>query len=453
MYSSPRSRSSRRLGQLLLASAVCLPGASAVVFGAPAKPVQKALLHYPDATGTIGTEAIAGKPDSTLPFFQSLGTNGRSCGTCHDPTAGWSINPALVQARFQSSNGTDPLFRTNDGSTSPLADVSTVEARQTAYSMLLTKGLIRVGIGIPAGAEFALDAVDDPYGYASASELSLFRRPLPAANLRFSSNVMWDGRETKPGQTATQNLVSQAQDAQQGHAQGAPLSDSVVNQIVAFEQGLFTAQLTDRIAGSLTGSGAKGGPQRLSMLQPPGQDTFTPGFDLFTHWSTKKGKLGSRGGAQGSIARGEALFNTLQFNIRDVRGLNDVLGQPIIRGTCSTCHNVPDAGGSTLGLMDLGVGEVVLRRTPDEPLYTLRNLTTQETFSLADPGQALITGKWDDIGKFKVPTLRGLAARPPYFHNGSAVDLISVLNFYDRRFGIGLNPAQVEDISAFLNAL
>jgi len=30
---------------------------------------------------------------------------------------------------------------------------------------------------------------------------------------------------------------------------------------------------------------------------------------------------------------------------------------------------------------------------------------------------ALSSGKWADIGKFKVPTLRLLAARAPYFHN------------------------------------
>ncbi len=40
--------------------------------------------------------------------------------------------------------------------------------------MLLNKGLIRVGIGVPKDAEFELIGVDDPYGYASASELSLF---------------------------------------------------------------------------------------------------------------------------------------------------------------------------------------------------------------------------------------------------------------------------------------
>ena len=38
--------------------------------------------------------------------------------------------------------------------------------------------------------------VDDPYGLATASELSLFRRPMPTTNLKFISAVMWDGRET-----------------------------------------------------------------------------------------------------------------------------------------------------------------------------------------------------------------------------------------------------------------
>jgi len=86
--------------------------------------------------------------------------------------------------------GDDPIFRTNDGSNSPAADVSTVPAKRSAYSMLLTKGLIRVGIGVPRDAEFELVDVEDPYGYASFSELSLFRRPLPATNLPLLATVM-----------------------------------------------------------------------------------------------------------------------------------------------------------------------------------------------------------------------------------------------------------------------
>jgi cytochrome c peroxidase len=63
--------------------------------------------------------------------------------------------------------------------------------------MLLNKALIRIGIGIPSGAEFSLVSVDDPYNFASAQELSLFRRPLPTSNLKFLTDVMWDGRETR----------------------------------------------------------------------------------------------------------------------------------------------------------------------------------------------------------------------------------------------------------------
>ncbi|HEU4753769.1 MAG TPA: hypothetical protein VFU47_11735, partial [Armatimonadota bacterium] len=76
-----------------------------------------------------------------------------------------------------------------------------------------------------------------------------------------------------------------------------------------------------------------------------------------------------------------------------------------------------------------------------------------ETIQTTDPGRALITGKWNDIGRFKGPILRGLAARPPYFHNGSAATLEDAVDFYDQRFNIGLTPQEREDLAAFLRAL
>ncbi len=145
------------------------------------------MLRFPNPTGYAATFSATGKVDLTGPFFQSLGTNGRSCGSCHQPSDGWTVTPAHLQQRFDASDGTDPVFRTNDGANAPELDVSTVDARRSAYSMLLSKGLIRVGIGMPSGpgVEFELVAVDDPYGHASAQDLSLFRRPLPATNLKF----------------------------------------------------------------------------------------------------------------------------------------------------------------------------------------------------------------------------------------------------------------------------
>jgi len=65
----------------------------------------------------------------------------------------------------------------------------------------------------------------------------------------------------------------------------------------------------------------------------------------------------------------------------------------------------------------------------------------------------MISGNWMDIGKTKGPILRGLAARAPYFHNGSASDLATVVTFYNQRFNIGLTPQQQADLVTFLEAL
>ena len=147
-------------------------------------------------SGVAVTLISRGFIDRRNPFFQELGVNGRSCVSCHQPAEGWSVTPQGLRERFDRSQGLDPVFRLNDGANSPLVDVSTQPAREQAYAMLLAKGLFRVGLPVPAGAEFELAKVDDPYRFASTSELSLFRRPLATTNLRFLSTVMWDGRET-----------------------------------------------------------------------------------------------------------------------------------------------------------------------------------------------------------------------------------------------------------------
>jgi cytochrome c peroxidase len=92
-------------------------------------------------------------------------------------------------------------------------------------------------------------------------------------------------------------------------------------------------------------------------------------------------------------------------------------------------------------------------RTPDLPLYTVRNTSTGETVQTTDPGRALVTGRWSDMSTFKGPILRGLAARPPYFHNGAAATLADVVSFYNRRFNLRLSRRDAADLVAFLKAL
>jgi cytochrome c peroxidase len=421
---------------------------------------------FPNPSGAHRTFTARGSIDTNNPFFQSLGTNGRACASCHQPGDGWTITPPHVQARFDASGGLDPIFRTNDGSNSPDADVSTLSARRAAYSMLLTKGLIRVGIGLPANAEFSLQSLEDPYGYAKATEFSLFRRPLPSTNLAFLSAVMWDGRQTRPSLSMPDNLAKQANDATTGHAQGAPLSASQRNQIVAFETALYTAQTYDMVAGELRAQRATGGPNVLStqpfylgINDPFGGDptgaAFNPvAIDIFDKWEDVNSSAPDPFTAPRlARARGETIFYSKPISLSGVTGLNDVLGQTTIAGTCTTCHNTPNVlNHSSLLLLNIGISDGA-RRTSDLPLYTLRRGKSGEIIQTTDPGRALITGRWDDIGKFKVPTLRGLPARSPYFHNGSAATLDEVVKFYDTRFAIGLTPAEKADLVAFLQGL
>src|SRR5690348_14400053 len=159
-------------------------------------------LRTTDPTGTLGTYSTGGAIDVTNPFFQNLGTNGRTCNSCHVSSTAWTVSPPEVQARFNATNGTDPIFRTVDGANCPSADVSTVAARKQAYSELLNKGLIRISLPVPAGADFQITSVSDPYNCAqtTASQPAMYRRPLPSTNLPFLTTVMWDGRE-KAGTT------------------------------------------------------------------------------------------------------------------------------------------------------------------------------------------------------------------------------------------------------------
>ena len=454
----------------------------------PAGP-QGSIYTVDNESGKARTISAAGYPVvfEANPFFRDLGVNGRRCVTCHEPAQNMGVSAAGIQARFETTGGTDPIFRLNDGANSPLADVSSVQARRAAYNMLLSKGLIRVGISIPANAEFELADVDDPYGYAghnaNNNELSLFRRPLPSTNLAYLSAVMWDGRETFQNGSSSAlhfDLADQANGATQGHAQApSPIDDATRTAIVDYETSLYTAQVFDRTAGELNAAGAEGGPEALS-LEPfvfgsndpfgcdahgancnPANGQLGPVFTEYDAWANLPGK--GRNAARAAVARGQQLFNTLPIPIRDVSGINDVLNVPVFVGRCTTCHDTPHAGDHSvpaplnIGLVEPPVNADGTNKfglpVGDMPVYTLRNKTTGELKVVTDPGRALITGKWKDVGRFKGPILRGLVGRAPYFHNGTAATLADAVNFYDRRFELKLTEQDKSDLVAFLRSL
>ncbi|MBV9203258.1 MAG: hypothetical protein JOY83_26670, partial [Alphaproteobacteria bacterium] len=400
-----------------------------------------------------------------------------------------------AQERFDVDPN-EPLFRLVDGATCPSDDVSTYRAKRKAYSLLLAKGLIRIGLPIPSsGLEFQISDVNDPYGCntnpttgltgSTTGTLSVYRRPLPAANLGFLTTIMWDGRET--------SLFNQAMDATLGHAQAAiPLSPDQQQQIVTFEgcmraadpvqcattpvgAGVFTAQIYDGRGLDLSSNGANGGPISLSQQVAKffygvndslGQNatgtSFSPEiFGLYSDWNYLRVRNPQSERRQ-AMARGEALFNTTKINITGVAGLNDALNEPSIPGFCGTCHDTPNVGNHSvkaplnIGVANAGAGSPPALDISGLPVFTLwctSGPLSGQIFEVTDPGRALITGKCADIGKLKGPILRGLAARAPYFHNGSAATLADVVEFYNQRFDIGFTDQQKADLVAFLSSL
>jgi cytochrome c peroxidase len=468
------------------------------------------LTPFRDNTGAVATYNTAGAISEQNPFFQSLGTNGRTCATCHQADQAFGLSAAGARLVYARTHGTDPLFASFDGANCP-TDTSTDPA---AHSLLLNNGLIRIGITPPSSMQFTISVVHDPYGCAitydpntGAQIISLYRRPLPSTNLRFLTTVMFDGRETlKPLNSATTldanlayDLTDQATSAVLTHAQGtaAPTAQQLA-QIVQFETGLSTAQTRDNIAGSLSSYSATGGPSTLSALNaapgindplggtPIGVNFNENAFSLYTAWENIPAPTHfpwvpltpsqSSDEMKREIAAGEKIFNTQPVIITGVRGLNDnaTLGSPSsITGTCTTCHNTPNVGNHSVALpLDIGTSRQAGYETnpaiiaalqqlsaPDLPIYEIRgcpdpqNPGSTVTFYTSDPGKGLITGLCSDVNRGKGPILRGLAARAPYFHNGAAANLQELVSFYNQRFQMNLSAEQQRDLIAFLNSL
>jgi cytochrome c peroxidase len=238
--------------------------------------------------------------------------------------------------------------------------------------------------------------------------------------------------------------------------------------------GSFTAQIFDNAAGFLDAAGAKGGPFTLAQQvasffiginDPLGNNptgaAFTPVvFDLFDAWTPSGNN--EEMAARATIARGQQVFNTIQINITGVGGLNDVLNQQSIAGFCGTCHDTPNSGNHSIkaplniGIADAGANSPPALDISGLPVFAVwctSGPLSGQVFEVTDLGRAMITGQCADIGKLKGPILRGLAARAPYFHNGSAATLLDVVNFYDQRFSIGFTDQQKSDLVAFLNSL
>lgn len=454
---------------------------------------------YPNAHGVVTTLNDNG-PTATAghPFFTAYSDNGRACVSCHQPADGMSLSIESIRKRWKVTGGTDPIFAAVDGSNCP----NLPQGEASSHSLLLEHGLFRTARpwpprnldGTPITPEFTIEVVRDPTGCNTSAEygltsknpmVSVYRRPRPTANLKYVNAVgfSFEPKQGLPlptdpetGKMISGNLLAdgrmptvraQIRDAMRVHLEmKTPTPQPVVESIEEFLDGLYSAQSVHLAGGLLTDGGAEGGPETLRDARPGDlQYGGAPIWKEFLPWK-EAGKDESLAAQQRefreSVARGAEIFAKRTFLIDDTAGITNMgFGSPV-RNSCAFCHNMQRTG------MDVAPGQVDLGTTnlphansaPHLPLFKLRckegarpHPHLGRVVYTQDPGFALTTGKCIDIGKITIQQMRALAARAPYFANGSAKTLREIIDYYDRRYRIGYTEQEKQDLTNLMSVL
>lgn len=451
-------------------------------------------MTFDDPLGRLGVLNAEGPIDTKgNPFFEPLGLNGRACVTCHQPANAMSLSVDTIRKRWRATGGKDPLFAAIDGSDNP----SLPQDRESSHSLLLNRGLFRIGLPWPPAnhpqPEFTIEIVRDPtgvnrdsvWGLKSAKPtVSVFRRPRPAVNLKYvlapdngpfnvKLGILLD-KDPVTGKPVSMNMMAdaragtlaiQAESAYHDHEEGTghPSQDQL-NRIIAFESQVYAAQVWDNGAKALVEPDGPGALGPRSLLREPAGVLNSPAKPVFLFFDRWKNDTEFRQ----SVARGNDIFLNRTFWVRDVAHINSIgLGNPAKR-SCAVCHNAVMSGMDRApGWVDLGTSNFPTwtePKTENEPgqlpvfKLTCRADSKPHPFLgrviySSDPGRALITGKCADIGAITMGQFRGLAARAPYFSNGSAKNLMELVDYYDRRFDMRLNTQEKEDLVNFLGVL
>jgi len=456
-----------------------------------------ATLDYRNQYGVLRTLLVGGPMDTKgHPFFEPIGSNGRACVTCHQPSDGMSLSAASAAERWDVTNGRDPLFAAYDGSNCPLLP----QAQKSSHSLLIERGLVRIELpwpvterdGMKVTPDFRIEVVRDPNGCNSGPQygpdaglISVYRRPRPIGNMKYllavgfpfdpksglalpldpdtgkpmSGNLMADNR--------VGNLRLQMEDASRTHlGMLSVLGKKDRERIRDFEMRLYVAQQRSKV-GAVDEGGALGGPVTLRDSEPGALGSIgVPVWGEFAAWETisdaDRARLSPEELAfRQSVARGARLFRERMFLITDSSGINSPMGfgNPVLN-SCVFCHNMTRMGNDVApGQVDLGTTTLPFADPWDDlPLFRITCLKEPHPYYgreilTYDPGFALSTGRCADVGKITLQSMRGLAARAPYFSNGLAKDLRGVVEYYERRYNIGYTEQEKQDLVNLMSVL
>lgn len=231
------------------------------------------------------------------------------------------------------------------------------------------------------------------------------KRNTPSAmNVRLQHSFFWDGRAGSLEEQALAPIENPAE-------MNLPVDEAVKRlrqskTYTAYFQKIFNSEPT---------------PEALAQALAAFERTLETSDSPFDEWKFS----GKADAVSDAVKRGFVLFNT--------------------KGKCSRCHFGADF-------------------TSNE----FRNIGLFDGKKLKDSGRAAVTKKAEDLGRFKIGSLRNVAVTAPYMHNGMFKTLKEVIWFYNNprkavpgaknidsllQKPLGLTREESKDLEAFLTAL
>ena len=435
----------------------------------PSLPLRHILEEEDEEPGVFTETGMAGDPVAGKQFFnqaltlqpnasngltKAIVSNGRSCATCHIAEDLFSLTPKNASRRPSS----DPLITGLMADADPDVAPGTPEF-EALRSLMLTHlrrhGLIRIVLPNPNYDPKRGNVADNPQylrqfrsvptnmnvatGIEVEGELSENGREVGEADLF----TMWDARE--------ESLENQASSASLGHAQvrfvdGSADARKQLDRKIALDIAAFQRSVT-----AIPATG----------LNPPFVPVKDPAFEEFGEPLEQTPLMPRLGDGFDYAAIKDQWLPDMpplsKFSSRQAAGFRTFVGTPQKPG-CIVCHNMPVtlAGGVELSETAMVSEENKLGL----PMQTLRLWDEEsqafETVTTPDPGLAGITGKLDDLNKFKISQLRGTSKMARYFHDNHERDLDGVIVHYadafPELFG-DLTLAQRQDLKTFLQML
>ncbi len=332
---------------------------------------------------------------------------------------------------------------------------------------LIGMGLVTLGLGLlafiwPRSAQGALEAEPAPPAQESSPRILFAERVLPVpednpqtpAKVELGRRLFYDPRLSRDGKIACASChkpefafsdggkaVSSGIFGRQGSRNAPTLTN------VAFRRHLFWEGRSPRLelqaVGPLTAHDEMGmEPDELAQTLGAIPEYKAAFQEVFGEPPTLKTATYAIAAFERSLLSYNSPFDRYQagddnaMSQAALRGMELFFGE---KGDCFHCHVGPDF-------------------TDDEP----RNTALYTVYK--DIGLARATGKDEDVGKFKTPTLRNAALTAPYMHDGSIKTLRDVVQHYNQGGQpnlnadalirpLGLTDAEVDDLVAFLQSL